>query len=106
MSASHQRAAELRAAADRIERDEAEGPARREAWIEAQRNRRYPEKIGGEFGFAVGIQDFANGPRWLVLCNEDEPFEVACGIDKAEAIAKMERFVVEAQAALAKLKGP
>ena len=101
---SHQRAAELRAAADRIEREEAERPARHAAQIEALRNRRYPEEIGGEFGFAAGIQDFNRGSAWVVLCGDDEPLELVCEIEQAEAVAKMELFVAEAQAALAKLK--
>lgn len=64
-----------------------------------------PEKLGGDFGFEVGYEDLPAG-RWILVqlphqCNE---WLVACTKDKTEAIKRTERFIAEAQIALARLR--
>jgi hypothetical protein len=63
---------------------------------------RRPEDLGGEYGFHVGPHDDADRTRWQVSLNglwqiadEDRPFK---------AVAKLERFIAEAQEALTHLQ--
>lgn len=66
---------------------------------------RMPENLGGAFEFEVGFHGSGDAP-WCVVqlphqCNE---WMVAMDRDKAVVVAEVEKFIVEAQAALAKLR--
>jgi hypothetical protein len=66
---------------------------------------RMPEKLGGEFEFEVGHEGSDEQPWYVVQlphqCNE---WTVAMDRDKTVVVAEVEKFVVEAQTALAKLR--
>lgn len=67
-----------------------------------------PDKLGGEFEFEVGRDDYfgsGNSIYYTVrLPHQCDHWEITYTQDKAQAIAEMETFVREAQAALEALR--
>jgi len=67
----------------------------------------YPKSLGGEYKFEVGVESGSpyREPAYTVqLPHSCGEWVVTAEADKAKAIAEMELFIVEAQAALEKLR--
>ena len=67
----------------------------------------YPKSLGGENGFEVGIEPGSpyREPAYTVrLPHQCGEWVVTAETDKAKAVAEMELFITEAQAALDKLR--
>jgi hypothetical protein len=74
---------------------------------------RDPEDLGGEYGFRAGLAtewDYVDGEMLLQssyvveLPHQCDAWEITRRMVKAEAIAEMEKFIAEANAALDKLR--
>jgi hypothetical protein len=66
---------------------------------------RWPLQLDGEFKFEVGPQDdnlTPGQPWWVVqLPHQCDEWVIAASKDRDEVIARVERFIAEAQGALA-----